>query len=111
MKQVDVVVRLVSPSIRINDVWEDFCQAVKFASHNLYLRYKIDILQVNKTYTGDALIKMSIPDNIETFNAGRQLKGISQYLLKHYPEKYKKLTQGTRLLQYAVIEDRKGCSL
>ena len=83
-------------------------EAIDFAGRNLYARHGIHILDVNVGDIYDTLLMLSIPDDIAgSFSAGNHLRGISQYLLKNYPE-YKDLLVGKRLLSYKVLPESKN---
>lgn len=81
-------------------------EAIDFAGRNLYARHGIHILDVNVGDIYDTVLTVSVPDDIsDSFSVGNHLRGISQYLLKNYPE-YKDFLVGKRLLSYKVLPEK-----
>lgn len=85
---------------------DDILEAIDFASRNLYAKHGIHILDVNVGDIYDTVLTVSVPDDIsDSFSVGNHLRGISQYLLKNYPE-YKDFLVGKRLLSYKVLPEK-----
>lgn len=81
-------------------------EAIDFAGRNLYAKHGIHILDVNVGDIYDTVLTVSVPDDIsDMFSVGNHLRGISQYLLKNYPE-YKDFLVGKRLLSYKVLPEK-----
>lgn len=89
-------------------VW--LCEAVKSASYNLYSRYRVKInrpIMVKGYFNSYCISELEIPKYLySNFNIGNHLRGVSAYLLKNYPNHFKPLLVGKRLLFY--IEWRKS---
>lgn len=85
--------------------YDEIKEAIKFASHNLYLRHGIDVCDDLKylSTTNDYYFTIKVPKSLG-IPTNRYFRGISAYLLKNYPEKYKPLLYGTRLFLYMVTE-------
>lgn len=67
---------------------------------NLHSRHGV-ILDYPYIYKDRVIVEITIPDEIaETWAVGPHLKGIANYMLKKYPEKYKPALVGNRLLTY-----------
>ena len=92
-------------TVRAIDCIQDIRKAVERVGLNLNLRHDV-ILQYPMPDENDRVIlEIKIPEEkAADFNIGRHLRGISQYLLKTYEEKYRNHQVGNRLLQYTVIE-------
>ena len=93
-------------------ILDDFKEACKYASKNLYSRHGIIISDplLKITLTGEPafLISLCCPEKTHTVykNPARMLRGLSTYLL-HKSENhdlYRMLKYGTRLLRYTIIE-------
>lgn len=94
------------PDVKACDHFDDICEAVKHASHNLDLRYGIAIQDPILTEDKDVILKLDIPDEYKDFRYGNHLRGIAAYLLKHSRNKdfYNTLLSGTRLLHYVPVK-------
>lgn len=89
------------------DMHLDMHNAVYRASLNMALRHDIK-LELQECFANMYIIRISGEScNLEKFmsNYGRRLRGISLYLLKHYPEKYRPLCSGKRLFVYREVQD------
>ena len=85
-------------NIRAFDCFHDIEEAVRYARRNLDLRHNITLYDPLVTDDHRIYLKIDIP---YSFNFSvRNLRGIAAYLLKRYPERYKKYLYGTRLLVY-----------
>lgn len=90
----------------IDQLSNDIQEAVGYASKNLISRFGVllELIAVNGPY--DIIVSVSDCPHLEHLekgdwnNPGKRLKGIPSYLLKTYPERYKKLRVGNRLLNY-----------
>lgn len=82
--------------------YTDLERAVRYCRGNLLSRYGVDIdLESRTDSLGHYFVKLSIPDEVASnFNAGRHLRGISVYLLKHHKDRYEPFKVCTRLLNY-----------
>ena len=99
-----VILRFANPKIRASDHMSDIQKAVESASHNLYGRHDIVLSPTIQKYGIDVQLDLSIPADLEpVFNCGNRLRGISDYLLKHY-DFYKQCRVGSRLLYYIIEE-------
>jgi hypothetical protein len=78
----------------------DIRRGVTSAVLNLNSRHGV-ILDYPYIYKEKVIVEITIPDEIaETWAVGPHLKGISNWMLKNYPEKYKPALVGNRLLTY-----------
>lgn len=95
------------PEVRACDHFDDICEAVKHASHNLDLKYGIAMHDPILTEDKDVVLELDIPDEYKDFRYGNHLRGIAAYLLKHSRNKdfYKTLLTGKRLLRYVLVKD------
>lgn len=93
-------ISFAKPGINMQDYRDELITAVKHARLNLESRFWIDFQYMVFTDTGSVSIVFEDPNNL--LNAHR-LRGISTYLLKKYPEKFKPLLIGTRLFYYTEI--------
>ena len=98
----NVYISFASPSISVKDHVEDFREAVKWASHNLALRHKIELIDHGVENDFMYKIELIVPETFENFNAGRHLRGISRWLIIKRPEYYTSYKVGIRLLNYRV---------
>lgn len=96
--------RTISP-----EEYKCLCEAVKYASCNLYSRYRVKIdspIMVKGYFNSYCVSELEIPNYLySNFNIGNHLRGVSAYLLKNYPNHFKPLLVGKRLLFY--VEWRK----
>ena len=94
------VISFAKAGINMQDYRDELITAVKHARLNLESRFWIDFQYMVFTDTGSVSIVFQDPNNL--LNAHR-LRGISAYLLKKYPDKFKPLLNGTRLFYYTEI--------
>ena len=93
-------IEFVHPDLKAVDYIQDIREAAKFAGLNLFSRYEIQLQYPMLSADGKVYVEVRIPDSrIDSFSV-RQLRGISAYMLKKYPERYRDYTVGTRLLTY-----------
>lgn len=86
----------------IKDYILDITNAIEHAKCNLLSRFGV---KLEGPYVNDApycFIYVYIPEGME-FSFGNRLRGISYYLLKQWPEKYKEMLIGKRLLYYTEV--------
>lgn len=95
------------PDVKACDHIDDICEAVRHASHNLAMRYRINMHDPILTEDREVLLELDVPDDHPDFRYGNHLRGIAAYLLKHSRNKdfYKPLLSGKRLLHYVLIRD------
>lgn len=96
MKQL-VRLDFANPCINIVEHYDNVLAAVRHASHNLYCRHKVEVLDL---YTDNdcLMLLLEIPDSVTTFRLGAHLKGISKYLLDKHGNVYRPFLVGSRLL-------------
>lgn len=94
------VISFAKAGINMQDYRDELITAVKHARLNLESRFWIDFQYMEFTDTGSVSIVFQDPNNL--LNAHR-LRGISAYLLKKYPDKFKPLLNGTRLFYYTEV--------
>lgn len=107
MKKYEVIFHIGLPETEItDDILNDLQKAIKHASYNLYGRHKVyvvfDTLEQKGTHTV-TLKLLDIEEILTKENIPIHLKGIASYLLREYPDKYKPLKYGNRLLHYNYI--------
>lgn len=93
-------VSFVKSGINIQDYRDELITAIKHARLNLESRFGIDFQYMEFSEAGS--VSVVFKDSHNLLNAHR-LRGISAYLLKKYPEKFKPLRIGTRLFYYTEI--------
>lgn len=111
VKRYDVIIAVGPPITKLtDDMVKDLEEAIEHAHYNLYTRYKIKVSLSSFKRHDEYTACFQIEDTKEILtekNVGTHLKGISKYLLMKYPEKYRPLQEGTRLLYY----DMSPCSV
>lgn len=90
---------------QIAEWYTPFVRAVQYARINLITRHKIDLEFVDIINPWTAEVRVTLPEgfDLEKFNPGSRLRGISLYLLKNNPE-LKSYKVGNRLLTYNIKE-------
>lgn len=96
-----VLIQFAKPNIETSSHVDEIQEAIKKANANLYGRFNIWISYQGQVKNG-FFVKMESPDEKEISCIGRRLRGISQYLLKHYPI-YRDYLVGCRLFLYHDI--------
>ena len=87
-----------NPNIRAFDCFRDIKEAIRYTRTNLKLRHNITLYDPLVTDDHRVYLKIDIP---YSFNFSvRNLRGIAAYLLKRYPERYKKYVYGNRLFAF-----------
>lgn len=96
MKQL-VRLDFANPRINIVEHYDDVLAAVKHASHNLYCRHRVEVLDL---YTDNdcLMLLLEIPNSVTEFRLGAHLTGISKYLLDKHETVYRPYMVGSRLL-------------
>lgn len=111
VKRYDVIIAVGPPTTKLtDDMVKDLEEAVEHASYNLFTRHKIKVWLLSFKRHDEYTACFQIDDTkgiLTEKNIGIHLRGISKYLLTKYPEKYKPLREGTRLLYY----DMSPCSV
>ena len=102
MKRKKVYLFFGKLGIRTEDHLDELRCACDWAQWSLS-RYHILLFQPRVGQDGRVYVELNVPDEVkEPFNTGRHLRGISSYLLTHYPY-MKEYRTGNRLLWY--VED------
>lgn len=104
--QKHIEIYFTDPLISMKDHKSDIMAALKHASHNLYSRYKIDMIMPIREIDNKVVIILD-GDMDEDFNVGNHLRGISSYLLHHCEYPYKQHRIGSRLLYYYDVTANK----
>ena len=103
---VVVNICFANPMLLMSEHISDVMEAVRFAALNLGARYHIYLeeMELNEKSNSLCVIFDTFSEKKSKFidSPGKRLKGISMYLLRHYPEKYKDKRIGTRLLYYSA---------
>lgn len=105
MRKIHILIDFAMGGNHCIDHLRDIQLAVGYASHNLSLRHGVNITKISTTDRGEMILTLEVSEKAVDFNAGMRLKGISQYLLKHFPEIYRPMTIGTRLFTYKVLAE------
>lgn len=97
---VNVRIRFAKPHIEFDDYMQYIVQARNKAFCNLYSRHHILIGDISVTDRKDEVaIPVYYPKGT-VFNAGKRLRGLSAYLLKHHGDIFEPLRVGQRLFWY-----------
>ena len=98
-----VQIDFANRTIRAIDSISDIRNAVSYANVNLQLRHGVT-LQCLAPVDENVIVEVRVPDEkVDNFSVGPHLRGISQYLLKTYGDKYRSYVVGKRFLQYTVL--------
>ncbi len=90
----------------ILDCIKDIRDAARYVGLNLYSKYDVQLQYPMPTSDGRVVVEIIIPDDIiDNFMVSKHLKGISLYLLRINPDKYKAYKIGNRLLNYTELSD------
>lgn len=101
-----IQLEFANPNIRAIDHIVDIRKAAEYAGLNLYGRYDVQLQYPMPTDDNSVVVDIKIPDAMaESFSVGKRLRGISTYLLKHYPERYEPYLVGNRLLNYIDLQE------
>ena len=97
---VNVRIRFAKPHIEFDNYMQYMEQARDNAFCNLYFRHDILIGDLRVSDHKDELVLPVYYPKETVFNAGRRLRGLSAYLLKHHGDIFKPLRVGNRLFWY-----------
>ena len=101
-----IQLEFADPSIRAIDYIQDIRKAAENAGLNLFARYDVQLQYPMPTADDRVVVEIYIPDEIaDTFAVGNHLRGISNYLLSRYGDRYQKFLVGKRLLNYIEVSD------
>lgn len=101
-----IQLEFADPSIRAIDYIQDIRKAAENAGLNLFARYDVQLQYPMPTVDDRVVVEIYIPDEIaDTFAVGNHLRGISNYLLSRYGDRYQKFLVGKRLLNYIEVSD------
>lgn len=81
-----------NPNIRAFDCFQDIEEAVRYTRKNLESRHNIVLYDPLVTVDHHVYLKVDVPDSYN-FSI-RNLRGISAYLLKQYPKRYRRYVSG-----------------
>ena len=99
-----VRIEFADQCIRAVDHISDIRKAAESASLNLFSRYDVRLDTPMPTANDSVVVNVKIPEEIiESFKLGAHLRGISDYLLKQYRDRYQKHLVGKRLLYYIDV--------
>lgn len=97
---VNVRIRFAKPHIEFEDYMHYMELARNNAFYNLYFRHRILIGDIRASDQKDELVLPVYYPKETVFNAGKRLRGLSAYLLKHHGDIFKPLRVGQRLFWY-----------
>lgn len=105
MRTKKIRIEFADPSIRAIDNIQDIRKAAENAGLNLFSRYRVQ-LQYPMPDGDRVVLEIKIPDEIaETFAVGNHLRGISNFLLSKYGDRYQPYLVGKRLLNYTEVTE------
>ena len=105
MRTKKIRIEFADPSIRAIDNIQDIRKAAENAGLNLFSRYGVQ-LQYPMPDGDRVVLEIKIPDEIaETFAVGNHLRGISNFLLSKYGDRYQPYLVGKRLLNYTEVTE------
>lgn len=108
-----IQIEFADPAIKAIDHIHDIRKAAENASLNLFSRYDVQ-LQYPMPDGDRVVVEIKIPEEIaDTFAIGNHLRGISNYLLSKWNDRYHQYLIGKRLLIYNELdeEDKKESGL
>lgn len=98
-------IEFADPGIKAIDHIQDIRKAAENAGLNLYSRYNVQ-LQYPMPDGDRVVVEIKIPDEIaETFAIGNHLRGISNFLLTRWNDRYHPYLIGKRLLNYNELDE------
>lgn len=101
-----IQLEFADPRIHAIDHIQDIRKAAENAGINLFSRYNVRLQYPMLTEDDRVVVEIGIPDDIvETFAIGKHLRGISNYLLSQYDNRYKNFLVGKRLLNYVEMDE------
>lgn len=100
-----IQIEFADPGIKAIDHIQDIRKAAESAGLNLYSRYKVQ-LQYPMPDGDRVVVEIKIPeDKADTFAIGNHLRGISNYLLSKWNDRYHQYLIGKRLLNYNELDE------
>jgi len=100
-----IQIEFADPRIKAIDYIHDIREAAKNAGLNLYSRYDVQ-LQYPRPDGDRVVVEIKIPDDkADDFKIGNHLRGISNYLLSRWNDRYHPYLIGNRLLYYNEIDE------
>ncbi len=100
-----IQIEFADPRIKAIDYIHDIRKAVENAGLNLYSRYDVQ-LQYPMPDGDRVVVEIKIPDDkADNFKIGNHLRGISNYLLSRWNDRYHPYLIGNRLLYYNEIDE------
>ena len=100
-----IQIEFADPAIRAIDHIQDIRKAAENAGLNLYSRYNVQ-LQYPMPDGERVVVEIKIPEEIaDTFAIGNHLRGISNYLLSKWNDRYHQYFIGKRLLNYNELDE------
>jgi hypothetical protein len=101
-----ILLEFANPSIRAVDYIQDIRKAAENAGLNLYSRFSVQLQYPMRSADDKVMVDIKIPDEIaDAFSVGNHLRGISNYLLTHYEDRYRGFLVGKRLLNYIEVTE------
>ena len=100
-----VQIEFADPRIKAVDYIQDIRKAAANAGLNLYSRHNVQ-LQIPKLEGDRVVLELKIPDELsETFAIGNHLRGLSNFLLSNWKERYQPYLFGKRLIYFRAVND------
>ena len=100
-----IQIEFADPAIRAIDHIQNIRKAAENAGLNLYSRYNVQ-LQYPMPDGDRVVVEIKIPEEIaDTFSIGNHLRGISNYLLSKWNDRYHQYLIGKRLLNYNELDE------
>lgn len=100
-----IQIEFADPAIRAIDHIQDIRKAAENAGLNLFSRYNVQ-LQYPMPDGDRVVVEIKIPEEIaDTFAIGNHLRGISNYLLSKWNDRYHQYLIGKRLLNYNELDE------
>lgn len=100
-----IQIEFADPAIKAIDHIQDIRKAAENAGLNLYSRYDVQ-LQYPMPDGDRVVVEIKIPEEIAgTFAIGNHLRGISNYLLSKWNDRYHQYLIGKRLLNYNELDE------
>lgn len=100
-----IQIEFADPGIRAIDHIQDIRKAAENAGLNLYSRYNVQ-LQYPMPDGDRVVVEIKIPEEIAvTFKIGNHLRGISNFLLSTWNDRYHPYLVGKRLLNYNELDE------
>lgn len=100
-----ILIHFANPNVNPSEHIEEIREAIHKANRNLYGRFDIWISDP-EIINSSIVVDLNCQNEDVIKQPGRRLRGISQYLLKHYPI-YSDYLNGTRLFNYVDVTERR----